>query len=129
MKFWSQLKNKVNAFNEMPTGKQLKVIIPIILIVIVLGVYLFSNPIVLSISYDDDAYDDYVEQREYGCSFYTTDSGTFYTTHGAHAFSIKVNYLLSPSEDLYEAFENGHITIEDLDRLDFDYWFMPNDNN
>ena len=129
MKFWSQLKEKEKTADEMPTGKQMKVIIPIILVVIVLGVYLFSNPIVLSISYDDDAYDNYVEQREYGCSFYTTDSGTFYTTHGAHAFSIKVNYLLSPSEDLYEAFENGHITIEDLDRLDFDYWFMPNDNN
>ena len=127
MKFWSQLKNKVNAFNEMPTGKQLKVIIPIILVVIVLGAYLFSNPIVLSISYDEDAYDNYAEQREYGCSFYTTDSGTFYTTHGAHAFSIKVNYLLAPSEDLWEAFDNGNITIDDLDRLDFDYWFKSND--
>lgn len=127
MKFWSQFVNKVKGFDEMSAGKKLKVIIPIVLVAVVLALYLVLNPIVLSISYDDNAYDQYVANRKSGVSFYTTESGTFYTTHGIHPFDIKVNYLLLPSEDLWEAFDNGNITIEDLEHLDFDYWFMPND--
>lgn len=126
MKFWTQLENKVKAFDAMPAGKKLKIIIPIILVVIVVVSYLATNPIVLSIRYDECAYDHYVEQREYGCSFYTTESGTFYTTHGIDPFDVEIVYLFAESEDLWEAFDNGNITIEDLDRLDFDYWFMPN---
>ena len=124
MNFWSQSKNKSEIAPAMPTGKLLKVIVPMILAVFVLVTYLSCNPVVLSIRYNEDAYDNYVEERTYGCSFYSTESGTFYTTHGIDAFDIEVNYLFAPSEDLWEAFDNGNITIEDLDRLDFDYWFQ-----
>ena len=127
MKFWTQLKTNLKVFGETPDGKKLKVILPFILIIMVMAIYLASNPIVLSIEYSEGAYDNYVENRTYGMSFYTTESGTFYTTHGISAWSIEVNYLFAPSENLWKAFDNGHITIEDLDRLDFDYWFKPND--
>ena len=126
MEFWSQLKNKANDFSKTPDGKQLKVIIPIMLAICFVVLYLVSNPIVLSITYDDGAYDNYSDQRKYGCSFYSTDSRTYYTTHGIDPFCVEVNYLFAPSEDLWEAFDNGNITVDDLDRLDFDYWSQSN---
>lgn len=143
MKFWSQIKNTkqvktlLDAWAElkttiattegMPTAKQLKIIIAVFVIIAVMLSYLNANPVVLSITMDDSAYDNYLEQREAGYSFHSTSTGTFYTTHGIHPFSVTVNYLLAPSENLLEAFENEHITIDDLERLDFDYWFKAKD--
>ena len=128
MKFWSQLKAKLKAYGETPDGKALKVVLPIALLVMVLAIYLITNPVALSIEYDEYAYDNYVENRTCGISFYRTESGTFYTAHGINPFDVEINYLLMPSENLWVAFDNGNITIDDLDRLGFDYWFKPNDN-
>lgn len=127
MKFWTQSNNQNNTSDNIPTGKLLKIIIPIILVAIVLVVYLGLNPIALSIRYDSCAYDNYISQRESGYSFHTTQSGRFYTTHGIHPLDVEVVYLFGESEDLVEAFDNGNISIDDLDRLEFDYWFKSND--
>ena len=127
MKFWTQLQDKFKAFTETPDYKSLKIIIPIILVATVLVLYLAANPIAISIKYDESAYDNYTANRESGYSFHSTDSGKFYTTHDIHPFDVKVVYLFGGSEDLVEAFDNGNITIDDLDRLGFDYWFKSND--
>ena len=128
MKFWSQLNDQSNASDKNPISKKTKVLIGLAVVVFITYLCLLVNPIAISISYDDSAYDSYDEQRKCGTSFYSTESGTFYTTHGIDPFDIEVHYLLAPSEDLREAFENGNITIEDLDRLGFDYWFKSRNN-
>ena len=128
MTFRSQLNDQSNASDKKPISKKATVLIGLAVIVFITYLYLLFNPIAISISYDDGAYDYYDEHRKCGTSFYSTESGTFYTTHGIDPFDIKVHYLLAPSEDLREAFENGSITIEDLDRLGFDYWFKSKDN-
>lgn len=126
MNIWTTVKERLKAFGKTREGKTAKVIIPAVLVAFILIAALASNPRAISISYDDCAYDSYVSKRNNGYSFYTTDTGSFCTTHGIDPEDIQVHYFLAPSETLWDAFDNGNITIDDLDRLEFDYWFYSN---
>ena len=119
-------KTNFKAFSKTAPGKALAILVPVMLAFLILIATLIANPRAISISYDEGAYDTYDAKRNKGYSFYTTDSGSFCTTHGINPDDIQVEYLFAPSEDLFEAFENGNITIKDLDRLGFEYWFYAN---
>lgn len=81
-----------------------------------------ADPIVIDIREEGT---EFVGGKEPGkiFSFYYDefDGAWYYLTSGDLPYDVTVVYLNNRKETLIEALDEGHITIDDLDRFDIDY--------
>lgn len=129
MNIIAKIKKAAQTFEELPPHKQLVIVGVGMLILCLILVYFVKNPIVTDIGCDETYHyriDGSRFQKYEGYSFHEDEYGTYYTTYGCPPFGVEVCYFFGLlRENLVDAFDEGHITLDDLDRLGFEYFVIP----
>lgn len=79
------------------------------------------DPVVVAIEREDSI--SILEKLDNGTihSFYDDGDARYYLANGAMAWDYTVHYRNRSDEPLPVALDEGHITLEDLDRFDIEY--------